>query len=200
MLDFFLSYLLIYTYPVLFLITLASSFLIPFPANAMIIAAGAFAAQGYLDFNIVLITSFFGCLSGDIIGYLISFFYGKNILMRIGFSKIINSPKFEKLEIYFKNNSIKSILLTRFVITGLSAPVNILAGLSKIGHKKYFIYNVSGEIIHIVIFVGTGYYLSNEWQNIVTILEYFVILLVIIVIVFLFFRFMNSNKQNKILK
>lgn len=195
MLEFFLSYLLIYTYLVLFLVTLVSSFLIPLPATALILAAWAFAAQGYLDINLVLITSFFWCLLWDISGYLVSFFYWKNILMRIGFAKIINSPNFSRLEIYFKNNSRKSILLTRFLITWLSAPVNILAWLYKIWHKKFFLYNTLWEIIHIILFVFIGYYLSYQWQAIATILEYFVAILVIIIFIYVIFRFIFKNKE-----
>lgn len=51
MLSFLLSYLLVYKYTVLFLVIVSASFGVPIPATALIIAAGAFSAQGYLDFS-----------------------------------------------------------------------------------------------------------------------------------------------------
>lgn len=51
MLTFLLSYLLVYKYTILFCVITGASFGIPLPATALIMAAGAFAAQGYLSFS-----------------------------------------------------------------------------------------------------------------------------------------------------
>lgn len=55
MLSFFLSYLLVYKYTVLFSVIALASFGAPIPATALLIAAGAFAAQGYLDFQSIFL-------------------------------------------------------------------------------------------------------------------------------------------------
>lgn len=49
MLSFFLSYLLIYKYTVLFFVIAFASFGFPLPATALLVATGAFVAQGYLS-------------------------------------------------------------------------------------------------------------------------------------------------------
>jgi len=144
MLDFFLSYLLVYTYPVLFFVTLISSFIFPIGSSTLLMAAWAFVAQWYLDPVYVLIFSYLGCLIGDTSGYLLSFFYGKKLLRRIGFAKIIQSTQFTWLEKFFTNNAKKSIFLSRFVLTGLGSSINILSWFAKIGYKKYLLARFSG--------------------------------------------------------
>lgn len=199
MLEFFLSYLLVYTYLVLFFVTLSAAFLLPLPSTALMMAAWAFAAQGYLDLWYVLIVSFIWCVIGDLAGYFVSFLYWKKLLSRIGFNRVINSNKFLWLENYFKNNSIKSILISRFLITWLSVPINILSWLTGIKFKKFFSYNIIGEIIHVFLFVGIGYFLWYQWQNITTFLEYIIAILVLIVllVIVIKFTFWNYNELNK---
>ncbi|MCK9271994.1 DedA family protein [Candidatus Gracilibacteria bacterium] len=195
MLEFFLSYLLIYTYLVIFLVTLTTSIIFPLPATAIIIASGAFVAQGYLNINYVLISSFLGCTIGDITGYFISYFYGRDILLNIGFGKIINSKKFAWLENYFQNNSTKSIFFSRFLITGLCSSVNILSGLTKISYKKFLSLDIIGEIIYVTLFSYLGFILGNQWQNIALALEDILTILVIVVIFTIILKFKFGHKK-----
>jgi len=58
MLGFFLSYLLLYKYVVLFLVVATASFGLPVPATALMMAAGAFIAQGYFDFAGIAVCAF----------------------------------------------------------------------------------------------------------------------------------------------
>lgn len=65
MLDFLLSYFLVYTYAILIAVVFLASFGIPLPATALVIAAGAFASQGYLDITWVFCSVFFASVLGD---------------------------------------------------------------------------------------------------------------------------------------
>jgi len=78
MLGIFLSYLLVYKYLVLFLIVFLASLILPLPATALIMAAGAFSSQGYFNFSEVLLVAFAGSVLGDCCGYFISFYFGKD--------------------------------------------------------------------------------------------------------------------------
>lgn len=197
MLDFFLSYLLIYTYLVLFFATLFSGYLLFIPVWAIIIAAGAFAAQGYLDMNYVLISSFIWYMIWNISIYLLSFRYWKKSIVKFRFGKIIESAKFAWLEEYFKNNSTKTILTTRFLVTWLNSFINILSGFAKIGYKKFVILNIIGEIIHVYIFAYIGYYLWDEWEFVISIIEYIAIIIFLIIALLLVVRYTTQNKTTK---
>lgn len=198
MLDFFLSYLLVYTYLVLFLVTLLTSFVFPLPATALIMAAWAFVSQGYLDLKYVLLFSFLWCILGDISWYVVSFFYWKSILYRLGFKKIIKSSRFKWLKKYFKTNSKKTIFFSRFLFTWLCSSVNILAWLTKIKYKKFILLDVLGEIIYVLLFVYLWYFLWNQWQYIALVLEDILTFLVLIIFILIIIKLRLWSKKDKI--
>lgn len=166
MLSFFLSSLLIYKYAVLFLVIFTASFGFPIPATALLIAAGAFAAQGYFDLYTIFLYGVFASILGDIAGYFVSLRYGRNILIRIGFKNLLASQKFQALEILFARHSALTIFSSRFLTTSLGPTVNILAGLTKITYRKFLFYDIIGELIYIALFAGLGYIFSNQWETI----------------------------------
>lgn len=84
MLEFFLSYLLIYKYVVLFLVVSIASVGIPMPATALLMATGAFAAQGYMDLRYIFVFGFLASVLGDLLGYYVSILYGRNVFVYIG--------------------------------------------------------------------------------------------------------------------
>ncbi|MDP2103519.1 MAG: DedA family protein [Candidatus Gracilibacteria bacterium] len=199
MLNLFLSYLLIYKYAILFSVVFLTSLGLPLPATALIVAAGAFAAQGYFDFWGILACVFVASVLGDISGYFISRRYGKRILMGVGFKSILSSSNFLALEKIFKNRSISAIFYSRFLLTHLGPSINILSGLSKIPGTKFITYDVIGEILYAVIFTSLGYIFANQWemissisQDIISILVLSVLLLILLAVLW---RMRNGKKK-----
>lgn len=186
MFSFFLSYLLIYTYVALFTVITLASFGIPLPATVLLIAAGAFAAQGYLDFSSILAFGFSASIIGDTTGYVISRRYGRNILRRIGFETLLVSPKFRSMEAFFAGHSNSAIFWSRFLVTSLGPMVNILSGLAKISYKKFLFYDILGEMLYVIIFSGLGYIFSDQWEVISQISGDVTTILVLLVLILFF--------------
>jgi len=200
MLETLLSYLLIYTYPVLLLITFLDALIVPLPSGSIIMAAGAFSSQGYFSFKYVLIVAILGNILGDIAGYLISFYFGKDFLRRIGLKRVVESKKFISLENSYADHVVSIILLSRFFITGLGSIVNILSGLSKISFKKFLIYALSGEIIYVLFFASLGYIFGVEWENIQDITAWASdFIFVVIAIIILGIIYLKKKKNKKII-
>lgn len=187
MLSFFLSYLLVYKYAVLFSVIFVASFGFPIPATALLMAAGAFAAQGYLDLYSIFICGFFASILGDITGYLVSFRYGRDVLMRIGFKNLLISQRFQALETIFSHHSSYTIFSSRFIVSTLGPTVNILSGLTKIDYKKFLLYDISGEFFYASIFTCLGYIFGDQWETIVQISEDTTTILVLIVLLIVIF-------------
>jgi membrane protein DedA with SNARE-associated domain len=193
MLGIFLSYLLVYKYLVLFLLNFLAALIFPIPASAVLIAAGAFSSQGYFDFRQVFIFGLLGNVLGDISGYLISFYFGRDFLIRIGLKRFLNSKGFVGLENNFIDHAPAAIFFSRFLITALGTPVNILSGLSKISFKKFFLYEFPGEIIYVLALSGLGYIFGIEWESIYGVVEdltgiTIIIALIIVASIFYFKR------------
>ena len=123
-----LSYLLLYKYVALFAITYLAAFLFPIPASISLLASGAFASQGYLNLFVVLLVALAGNILGDLTGFVLARLYGKRLLSKIGFRKMIESKQFTGLERFLNENSGPTIFITRFV-GELGPLVNILSGL-----------------------------------------------------------------------
>jgi membrane protein DedA with SNARE-associated domain len=179
-----LAYLLLYKYVTLFLVAYLAALILPLPSNTSLIAASAFASQGYLNMPAVFLVAFVANVLGDWTGFFLSRKYGKVTLMKIGFKKIIESDRFIAFEKFIITNGKATIFITRFV-GGIGPLVNILTGLSKdISFKKFLIYGVSGELVYVISLSATGYFLGTAWQNITDSIE-----LVTIVIVTMFVLF-----------
>jgi len=195
MLAFFLSSLLIYKYVVLFLVVATASFGLPIPATVLLMAAGAFAAQGYLDFSGILAYGFSASVLGDMAGYFVSLRYGRDILARIGFKSLLASPKFTVVEALFARRSAPFIFSSRFLATSLGPAVNILSGLAKIPYKKFLLYDLLGELLYVLLFGGLGYTFGNQWETISKISQDIIAILVLIVILIVLFVVVRRVKN-----
>ena len=92
-----LAYLLLYKYITLFIVCYLAALLIPLPSNTSLLAASAFASQGYLNIYIVIAVALAANVLGDITGFLLARRFGKEFLMKVGFKKIILSKRCAKV-------------------------------------------------------------------------------------------------------
>jgi membrane protein DedA with SNARE-associated domain len=165
------SYILLYKYVALFGISFIAALLIPLPSNTTLIAAAAFAGQGYLNIYTVLGTALAANILGDVVGFFIAQTYGKKFLMRIGLAKLITSPRYYELETFMINHCGKTIFTTRF-FGGVGPLVNILTGLSKeVSFKKFLTYGIPGECVYVLSLGLPGFFLGSSWQNLIVSLE-----------------------------
>ena len=180
-----LSYLLIYKYPALFAITYLASILLPLPSDTALLAAGAFAGQGFLNIYWVISAALAGSVLGDLTGFIVARKYGREFLMKIGLRKMIMSEKYTKLEKFIADNSRSTIFITRFI--GQIGPlVNILAGLSEMPIKKFLLYEILGTATDVLAIGLSGYFLGSAWQNLTEVIELVGIGLIIIAIAIVF--------------
>jgi membrane protein DedA with SNARE-associated domain len=152
----------------LFIIALVSSIALPIPASAALAAAGGYASQGYLNIYTVLIVTLLGSMSGDMFGYFLARQYGEKVLSKfIFFQHILHSKSFKKVENYIIDFAPSLIFFSRF-LTELSPATNLLAGLSKVSWKTFFIFALLGEIIYTIMYGLTGFFLGSEWEDNIT--------------------------------
>ncbi len=178
-----LSYILLYKYIALFFIAYLASLFLPIPSDSALLAAGAFASQGYLNIYFVLAVSLAGNILGDLTGFVIARRYGKEFLVKIGLRKMIHSKIFTNLEKFIGNNPGPTIFITRF-IGSLGPLVNILGGLSEMTFRKFFVYESTGACVDTLALGLAGYILGDEWQNMTVTIELVSAGLVIVILAF----------------
>lgn len=189
MLDQLLAFIVADSYFALLIIAfLASAFNIA-PASPSLIAAGSLIAFGQLDYFLVFWFSLIGSILGDLLAYGLALRYGREVLMRFGFRRLLNSTKFLQIERFFTKNSSQTIFISRFFLTSFGPVINLAAGLAKTDYKKFVICSLAGQIIYVFLLTSIGYLGARHWQYISNLYGYLASALVIAAIYWLYRRF-----------
>jgi membrane protein DedA with SNARE-associated domain len=107
-----LSYLLLYKYITLFLVVYSTSLMIPLPANTLLIAAGAFASQGYFSLSITFIVALLANSLGDTSAYMLTNTWKHRFVKKNYLEKILY---LRSIENYLKQHTRMAIFVTRFI-------------------------------------------------------------------------------------
>ena len=157
--DFLLTQIINYGAPILGAIVFIGAMGAPFPGTLIVIAAGAFARQGLLTWHTTGLITLACVILGDSLSYGMGYFARERILRRFQ-----HSERWIQAESTFKRWGGTSIVLTRFLITGIAVPVNLISGTSGFPFKRFFLYDLFGEAIWIFGYGGLGYLFGTQWE------------------------------------
>lgn len=203
MVDILLSSFLVYWYWLLFGICILAAFGFPLPATALLIAGWALSVQGYFDIMYLFFAGFAGCMIGDMLGYELSYRYGKWVFVRMGFGRFIDIEKLlTKHGPGFIKRSILSVFISRWAVTALWPSVNIIAWLTKMGPMRFIFTDIVGEILYVTIYITIGYSFGTQWEEILDIIESFSSMILSLVLLgvgsYFFWRY-SQKKENEML-
>lgn len=167
--DQVLAALLVYGLPVLFGVILICSVGVPFPISLMLVAAGSFVEQGEMKLWQVIAVASAAAVLGDQIGYGLSRWGGRRLIDRIS-RRIGVEAKIKQAEALTKRWSGAGIFLSRWLVTALGPWVNIASGIAAYPWRRFLLWDVLGEVLWVIIYVGIGYAFSNRVQTIAEIL------------------------------
>lgn len=157
--DFLLTQVINYGAPILGGIVFISALGIPLPATLVVIAAGAFSREGFLPWYTTGLVAWICVVVGDCIGYAAGHYVRGPLLRRFG-----RSDRWLQAENFFQRWGGMSVFLTRFLITGIASPVNIIAGMGNISFRTFLLYDVTGEGIWVFGYGGLGYLFGPQWE------------------------------------
>jgi len=157
--DFFLTGMITYGAPAFGLAVLLGALGVPLPGTLMVLAAGAFVRQGVLDWSTASGFGAVGAITGDSLSYGMGRFAKGWVQGRFG-----NSPAWQKAQHTFDRRGGLAVYLTRFLLTPLAIPTNLIAGGSGYVFWRFFMYTVAGEVTWIVLYGGLGYIFSSQWE------------------------------------
>ncbi len=188
-----LAYLLLYKYWALFLVTFLSAIALPLPSAPSLMAAAAFAGQGYFNIAAVVLVATAGNIAGDLICYLLARKYGRPVLVRLGFKRFLESPTYDWIQDEFREYRFWAVFLSRInVLTTIT--VNIVAGLTRMPLKTFFYYALLGETVQVLFYTAIGYAFGSNWQAIYGIFGRFTVVLILAILLLMT---MASNKIQK---
>jgi membrane-associated protein len=157
--DFLLTQVINYGAPILGAIVFVSALGLPIPATLIVIAAGAFSREGFLPWHTTGLIALICVVLGDWIGYAVGYYVRGPVLRRLG-----RLDQWARAESFFQRWGGMSVFLTRFLITGIATPVNVIAGMGNISFRTFLIYDISGEAIWVFGYGGLGYLFGSQWE------------------------------------
>jgi membrane protein DedA with SNARE-associated domain len=157
--DYLLTQIINYGAPSFGLILFLAALGIPLPASILLIAAGAFSQQGFLDWSSTALAGLIGAVAGDATSFGMGL-YAKNWVS----NRMEGSPAWKSARDAFDARAGLAIYLTRFLITALAVPTNLIAGGSGLPFRRFMVYDTLGELTWIVLYGGLGYLFGSQWE------------------------------------
>ncbi len=169
------------------------------PGTIVVVLAGFFSAQGYLDLGDLIWFAAIGAILGDSLSYYLG---TRGTKLFRAENKLLKLSHLENGEQFFKKYGNKSIFLGRFI--GPIRPiVPFVAGLSKMNKWSFLLWNVTSAFLWAAAHLLLGYFFGGAIKTIeiwssrtgIFLFSFFLLLIVIWVIVKksgLFFHFLKS--------
>ncbi len=157
--DFLLTQIINYGAPLFAAFLFLGALGVPVGASVLVIAAGAFSQQGILDWVSTAVLGLIGAVIGDAISFGIGFYAKDWVDHRLG-----RSTAWKNARRSFDSRAGLAIYLTRFLVTALAVPTNLIAGGSGIQFRRFMAYDSLGEFTWIILYGGLGYLFGSEWE------------------------------------
>lgn len=186
------------------LMAIESSF-IPFPSEVVIPPAAWKAAQGDLNFWLVLFFGTLGALIGALFNYYFAKYLGQRLIYafadtRFAHMCMIDRSSIEKAEKYFVKHGKTSTFIGRLV-PGIRQLISIPAGLASMPLKPFIFFTIIGSGLWNLILAIMGYYLYSQKALLEVYYNELSLLMVglgVVFIIYLVVRSRRKNQDNKI--
>jgi membrane-associated protein len=160
-----------YGYAFLLLISIAeNTFLLGLviPGDVAVLLGGALAASGRLEpVPLTLVV-----IAGVVLGSNISFWIGRRggipLVERAAARFAIGPERMKQVENYFSSHGAKTVFLASFV-SGLKNLVPAIAGASRMGAWRFFLYSATGSGLRSIALVAIGYIFGASFPRAVQI-------------------------------
>jgi membrane-associated protein len=132
---------------------------LPLPSTFLVLASGAFIQQGVLDLYSTPIVALVCVVLGDTCCYGIGRILRHPIQSRFG-----QSAAWQKAEDYFQKRGALAIYLTRWLVTPIAIPINLVAGSSGYGSRHFVAMATAGEFTWLAVYGTLGYLFGSQWE------------------------------------
>jgi membrane protein DedA with SNARE-associated domain len=134
---------------------------VPFPGEALLLAAAAWAAARNHSIEIVIGFGFAGATIGADIGYALGYFGGRPFVERFGAVLRLRPEHLARAELFFARHGDKAILGARFVL-GLRTWASMLAGMSRMPFWRFQLFSALGGLVWAIVIGVAGYVLGSN--------------------------------------
>ena len=168
-------------YAGVFVLMAMESMIFPVPSEAVMPFAGYLAAQGQMDFVLLVVTSTLGSIAGSLLSYYIGL-KGESYV-RKRWVPFLNAPDLDQAKAFFKKHGEKTIFVARFIPV-VRHLISIPAGFGKMDLKKFVLYTALGAGIWNAALAYSGVFLNKNWRLVSSYSQYMDVLAIVGMILF----------------
>jgi membrane protein DedA with SNARE-associated domain len=143
---------------------------VPFPGEALLLAAAAWAAVRHHSIVLVILFGFLGATVGADIGYLLGYRGGRPFVERFGHLFRLRPDHLARAELFFARHGDKAVLTARFVL-GLRTWASMLAGMARMPFWRFQFFSAVGGLLWAATIGTAGYILGNNLPLLETIVR-----------------------------
>jgi len=143
---------------------------VPFPGEALLLIAAAWAAARHDSILLVMLCGFFGATAGSDIGYLLGYRGGRPFVERFGHIFHIRPDHLARAELFFARHGDKAILGARFFL-GLRTWNAMLAGMARMPFWRFQMFSAIGGLVWSAAIGVAGYLVGSNLPLLETIIR-----------------------------
>jgi len=147
--------------PLAALAMLVQSIGVPFPGEALLLAAAAWASARHLPLAMVLLAGYLGATAGSDLGYFLGRRGGRPFVERFGSTFHIRPGHLALAELAFARHGDKAVLVAHLVF-GLRTWASMLAGMVHMPFWRFQIFSAAGSLVWVAVIVLAGYALGSN--------------------------------------
>jgi membrane protein DedA with SNARE-associated domain len=137
----------------------------PIPSIPLLLAAGALAGTGHLNFFVSLFVAIFAAVSADSMWYWLGRLKGIKVLQLLCKISLEPDSCVRRTEGVFSRQGARSLLLAKF-LPGLSTVAPPLAGIFHMRPRRFLLFDSCGSLLWAGSFLGLGFIFSGEIERI----------------------------------
>jgi membrane protein DedA with SNARE-associated domain len=157
-------------YPAAGLGILIESAGVPFPGEALLLAAAAWSAARNHSILLVILFGFLGAVAGADLGYYLGYRGGRPFVERFGHMFHIRPEHIARAEMFFARHGDKAVLSARFIL-GLRTWGSMLAGMARMPFWRFQLFSALGGLAWATVVGVAGYLLGSNLPLITSVIR-----------------------------
>jgi membrane protein DedA with SNARE-associated domain/rhodanese-related sulfurtransferase len=139
---------------------------IPLPAVPWLVAAGALAAEGKINWAVALIAAVFGSLLADLIWFYLGRYRGQGVLSWLCRISLEPDSCVRRTENFYSRYGMTGVVVAKF-IPGLSTIAPPLAGNSGVSTSRFILFDGLSSLLYGGSFILLGILFSHQLEQII---------------------------------
>jgi membrane protein DedA with SNARE-associated domain/rhodanese-related sulfurtransferase len=138
---------------------------LPIPATPLLLAIGALSGIHRMNLGVAITIAAFAAITSDSMWYAIGRRKGVRVLQVLCRISLEPDSCVRRTQVSLGRNGSRLLLVARF-IPGLNAMVATLAGIIRMGWRRFLLFDVLGALIWAGAFTGAGFVFSGQLERI----------------------------------